>query len=367
MSPAQQLSGLIESVKQYPSLTRIGSLFHSTDITVAMSKRSATFSSITVENGLHQAVALSAMTLLVTAHRAIMKRVGLITTVWTMLVILSGIFMGQRPCRHGAEVCLARLAYAPWMMQFFSLFWALAFVHEIFSIRSRDGTAKPPPGKDEESRATRVIQPTISRLLCSEWLRIWRMKCSRGPLDWSGSVDWKFRWILYGTMTLVVGVTTYGAVRTNLYTVGMLNLVGLMLFILGAGGANKYAIAPHMYTADMLRVVLETRHKEGTVYILPSRQHGFDAVWSPKIDYEHREVDEGSILSAKPHEVNPRKQGQIKNLDLRLAAFNSAVEITAPEVNCLATWLYTPASAPGEMRSIACLRAPVFILLRQTL
>jgi hypothetical protein len=138
----------------------------------------------------------------------------------------------------------------------------------------------------------------------------------------------------------------------------MLNLVGLVLFILGAGGANKYTSAPHMYAADMLRVVLDTRHKEGTVYILPSREHGFDAVWSPKIDYEYRESDEGSPLSSNPHDVKPRKRGELKRLDRRLAAFSSVSELTTEEVNCLATWLYQPESAPAAMRKIDCVRAP---------
>jgi hypothetical protein len=69
-----------------------------------------------------------------------------------------------------------------------------------------------------------------------------------------------------------------------------------------------------MYTADMLRVVLETRHREGTVYILPYRDRGFDAVWSPKIAYEHTEVDEGSPLSAHPQEIRARKRGELKKI-----------------------------------------------------
>jgi hypothetical protein len=102
---------------QTPFLQRVGSLFK--EMLGPESKRGVTFSSVNVENGLHQAVALAAMTLLVTAHRAIMNTgftlqrrglstdaiisftVGLITLTWTTLVIMSGLFIGQRPCRAG--------------------------------------------------------------------------------------------------------------------------------------------------------------------------------------------------------------------------------------------------------------------------
>jgi len=41
----------------------------------------------------------------------------------------------------------------------------------------------------------------------------------------------------------------------------------------------------------MLRVALGTSHLEGTMYILPSRKAGFEAVWSPKIPAEHDGAD----------------------------------------------------------------------------
>jgi hypothetical protein len=349
------------------------------------SRRDVNFSSINVDNGLHQSVALAAMTLLVTAHRAIMNTgftlrrralptdalialtVGLISTVWVSLVIISGVFIGQQPCRNSVEGCLARLAYAPWMIQTLFVFWGIAFVLELLLLEVKDQDSQSAIGDDVESRKVQTERPALYRLLTSPRLQIWKMNCTRGPLDWSGSLDWKFRWVLYITMTVAVGITAYGAIRTELYTIGLLNFVGLVLFIVGAGGANKYATAPHMYAADMLRVVLETRHKEGTVYILPYKDRGFDAVWSPKIDYEHREVDEGSVLSAHPQEIRARKKGEFKKLDARLAAFNTATELTAKDVNDLATWLYTPESAPAKMRSIACLRAPGIHLIARNL
>lgn len=342
------------------------------------------FSQVSVENGLHQSAALSAMTLLITAHRAIMNTgftlrrrgfstdalvclmLGLITTSWTTLVVVSGIFIGEKPCTVSVETCLARMAYAPLMTQILFFFWVFAWLLEIVYIAAKDQEAKSAPSRDEEGIVPQAMRPAWYRLLASKRFRLWNMKSSRGPLDWSGSVDWKFRWALFGTMTALVGSTTYGAMQAQLYTVGLLSLVGLVLFIVGAGGANKYTSAPHMYVGDMLRVVLETRHKEGTVYILPYRNRGFDAVWSPKIEYEHREVDEGSNLSARPGELKARKKGQVKSLDLRLAAFNAVTELTEEEVNDLAIWLYTPDSAPLEMRRITCVRAPGLHLISRS-
>lgn len=63
-------------------------------------------------------------------------------------------------------------------------------------------------------------------------------------------------------MVAAVGFTALGAIRTELYTIGLLNFVGLVLFIVGAGGANKYATAPHMYAADMLCVVKPDTERE---------------------------------------------------------------------------------------------------------
>jgi hypothetical protein len=322
------------------------------------SRRDVSFSSISVDNSLHQSVALAAMTLLITAHRAIMNTgftlrrralptdalisltVGSIATLWTTLVIISGVFVGQQPCRSAVEGCLTRLAYAPWMLQTLFVFWGVAFLLELFHIRVKEQDGKTAIINDVESRKSQAVRPAWYRLLTSPHLQIWKMNCSRGPLDWSSSLDWKFRLALYITMAAAIGSTAFGAILSELYTIGLLSFVGLVLFVFGASGANKYATAPHKYTADMLRVVLDTRHKEGTVYILPFRDRGFDAVWSPKIDYEYREVDEGSVLSAYPQEIKQRKKGELKNLDARLAAFNTATELTAKDLNDLATWLY---------------------------
>jgi hypothetical protein len=61
------------------------------------------------------------------------------------------------------------------------------------------------------------------------------------------------------------------------------------------------------------------------------------------------------------------ERGASSKLDARLAAFNTATELTAKDVNDLTTWLYTPESAPAKMRSIACVRAPGIRLIARNL
>jgi len=79
-------------------------------------RRDVSFSSVTMENGLHQAAALASMSLLFTAHRSIMNIgftmrrrgmstdtyivliIGLVTITWTILVFISGFFLQDRPC-----------------------------------------------------------------------------------------------------------------------------------------------------------------------------------------------------------------------------------------------------------------------------
>jgi hypothetical protein len=112
-------------------------------------KRASSISQVQLENGLHQAVALAAMTLLITAHRAIMNTgftlrqkglstdamisltIGTIACIWTALVLISALLIKERPCYVSLEACVARFAYAPWMMQIFFVFWLFAWANEL--------------------------------------------------------------------------------------------------------------------------------------------------------------------------------------------------------------------------------------------
>lgn len=374
----------------------------------------AGFSQLTVEKGLHQAAALAAMTLLITAHRAVMNTgftlrargwstdfttaltIGLITSAWTLLVVVSGVFLGDRPCRQDLEQCVARLAYAPWIIQVLFVFWAVALLDQQWYLSWKEArrsleigapsdveARRGVPGKAKEETAEevavlsqssgksssspgtalRTMQP--EKRIGLKWarhlkpLKIWRMECSQGPLNWSGSVHWAFRTLLYASIGLVVASCSYGAARRELYTIALLNIVGVVLFIVGAGGSNRYTTAPHTYTRDTLRVILQTDHKEGTIYVLPTRERGFDAVWSPKIESEHAKID---AAVADWRAKGGFDQATLIDVYPFIAAFHSSTQLDKDDVISLADWLHDPAAHPA-MSTIRCNRAPGIHLL----
>jgi hypothetical protein len=176
------------------------------------------------------------------------------------------------------------------------------------------------------------------------------MSSLRGPKDWDASVSRRYRWPLY--ILVAAGVFTAGvaALKVGQWSLGLLNFVGLIVFLIGAGGANTYDRAPHKYSATMLRVVLPTRYQQSIVYILPSLGRGFDAVWSPKIAYEHQALEK----------ITEGWNGKDK-LDLGsiLPSFLASVQLSKKEVEALATWLYMlddTESDVRKMRRIRCQR-----------
>src|SRR6266480_6151920 len=108
------------------------------------------------------------------------------------------------------------------------------------------------------------------------------------------------------------------------------------------------------YTRDTLRVVLHTRHKEGTTYILPSRNRGFDAVWGPKIENENEALDEAV---QKFQDDGGFVNGKLTSMDKVMAAFNAATDLTIDDINDFAAWLYEP-EQNAYMCRISCNRAP---------
>ncbi|KEF52691.1 uncharacterized protein A1O9_11108 [Exophiala aquamarina CBS 119918] len=380
-----------------------------------LESRAQSFSQISLEHGLHQASALAAMTLLITAHRAVMNSgftlrrkgfstdtrvsvaIGSITSIWTLLVLISAIVVGEQPCRKGFEQCAARLSYVPWIMQVLFFFWIIGFMNEIcylcWKAKTRAGnvdtttapavTASMQPKRstpstttseetgdqiDLEARTPRFSAERRMVLYISIWkhLRIWKLECSQGPRNWSGSISRGFRWSLNCIISSIVVVVSYAAIRQKLYTVSLLNLVGVALFIVGAAGANKYATAPHIYTADTLRIMLHTRHREGTCFILPCDTTGFDAVWGPKIEYENRLLDEAMDQAEVEQAGRDTGTRYLINMDKVLAAFNSSTDLDIEDVVHIAGWLYEPERHP-KMQKIVCKRMAEYHLINKSI
>ncbi|KAG7405845.1 hypothetical protein Forpe1208_v014463 [Fusarium oxysporum f. sp. rapae] len=329
-----------------------------------------------MERGLHQAVALACMTLLFTAHRAIMnsgftlKRrgvstdtlvvsiIGLLTCAWTGMVVLSGLQLDDRPCRQGFAQCAARLSYSPFIMLILFFFWIISYVDQVLLIRSKWAPPLSAQGSRSSSNHSEDHIDLESRKTLHshfEWLHegtfwlwikvppvhlgIWRMSSAQGPLNWRGSIFWPYRLGLYATMFCVVGVISFGAVSQKLYTIALLNVVGVILFAVDAAGSNTYMDAPHIYTRDSLRIMLHTRHLEGHCYVLPCRYRGFDAVWGPKIKSENKALDE---VMQKWLDDGGYHSGKLPRMDKVMADFHSRTIMSDDDIFDLASWLYLP-------------------------
>ncbi|KAF2247449.1 hypothetical protein BU26DRAFT_552188 [Trematosphaeria pertusa] len=333
------------------------------------------------EGGLHQAAALAAATLFITAHRAVMNSgftlrrkglstdaiivftIGTLTTCWTGAVILSGVFFDDRPCRQDWEQCVARMVFAPWILQVLFLFWLFAYVDEIRVLRqSRKPNTKLDAKPSDSNGDVNDVESGTTHHPAFQWAHIhinwkgpwniWHMECSQGYLNWRGSIRTSYLILLYAVILMVVFPVSVFALKQELYTLGLLNIIGVVLFIVDAAGSNSYVQAPHKYTRDTLRVVLHTRHREGTTYVLPCLDRGFDAVWGPKIENENQALDEA--IEAFQAEGS-YGGGKTIRMEKVMANFNTASNLTKDDIGALARWLYTP-SPINPMCKIACKR-----------
>ena len=103
---------------------------------------------------------------------------------------------------------------------------------------------------------------------------------------------------------------------------------------------NRYVASSHRHGGDTLRIALPTSHIEGTVYVLPSRGYGFEAVWSPKIQAEHVQTDAEIMgLFAQMRSQSYSLSEPLKRLRSTMSAFNEGAELTKLHIFDLAQWL----------------------------
>jgi hypothetical protein len=140
---------------------------------------------------------------------------------------------------------------------------------------------------------------------------------------------------------------------------GILNLLGILLFLLDGTVRNPDVYASHRYADDRLRIALPTSHHEGTLYILPSSGLGIDAVWSPKVTNEHIEAD-GEMMNLFQHMRSERWSlaDPLERLRATLAQYQQQVIISSAQIQRLALWIYLDKSTGGlSSRRIECQRA----------
>ena len=177
-------------------------------------------------------------------------------------------------------------------------------------------------------------------LYYSSTSEIWKMECSNGPFGWRASLNpYCISALSLGLLATQVPCSVTLILEGNLIQ-GTLSIAGLTLFLLSAFPYNGYVSAPHRYRGDMLRIALPTSHIEGTVYVLPSRKCGFEAVWSPKVWSEHRQTDsEMMALFSSMRTGSYSLSEPLRRLRSTMSAFNEKVILSDQEVNDLAEWV----------------------------
>ena len=268
--------------------------------------------------------------------------IGMTSTLWTLAVIKtafhtdgplrdSGTSSGSRVLLNG----LIMLSYAPLTTQFLFGVWTLCMVDTL--------AGRKTPG----------------------FPRLWRGSRVPDPYNWETGLPRPLYWFLMISLGVSVSVPSLLSIRYGPSAVpGVLNLAGLSLFVLASAPRNPYAAAPHRYADDALRIALPTTHSEGTMYVLPGPDRGFDAVWSPKLQAEHAEAD-AQIMALfsrmragrwSPHEP-------LERLRTTMARYQDRARITTAQAERLAAWIYLDDESggggpPSALRRIECLRAP---------
>jgi len=203
------------------------------------------------------------------------------------------------------------------------------------------------------------IDGLASESRASRSFRFWNLSSVNGAFDWEAGLSTSFYLALWTCILLIVAFPALYAVLRGSTTTGILNIISCAIFFLGGGAHNRYVHARHRYAEDMLRVSLPTSHHEGTVYVLPSSNRGFDAVWTPKVANEHLEADnEAMTLFRNMRSGRWSPKEPLERLRTILARYHQRLRIEPDDVAALARWLYRDLSANPVMSRIQCQRAP---------
>ncbi len=247
-------------------------------------------------------------------------------TVWTAVVLITGAATTDSSIRG----FLSRAAHAPLLIQGLSIVWLILWIDTKWAEKYRHGDAF-----------------------------LWKLSVTSGPCNWSKSVNPILFWAFAAITAISVLCSSISVILEGRTLQGVLNIIGISVFFLSGTGMNPYTGTVHQYSADMLRIVLPTSHHEGTVYILPSKGHGFDASWCPKIQNEHIEADTQAMsLFASIRAGKWSLKTPLERVRHVVASYQERVDMSASELESLARWLYLDDSEQNpNMRPIRCLRA----------
>lgn len=242
--------------------------------------------------------------------------VVLMVNLWTVLILTPSMLSIRL---HGYTFSSIRAALAtvpptPWIAELFSWFWLGEYVSSYWYVGDR-------------SSSDRLAG-------------LWKMDCSNGPFSWrESSRPWARNILFLATATILMPLGLVAIYQGDVLH-GVLSIAAFALFVVPAFPHNKYTESPHRYDGSMLRIALPTSHLEGTVYILPSRDCGFEAVWSPKVKAEHLQTDsEIMSLFSSMRTGSYSLSEPLRRLRATLSAYNEVAILSDQQVIDLAEWL----------------------------
>ena len=263
--------------------------------------------------------------------------IGITSTIWTLAVVshvhllyMTGQVQGQWWHFSTFLLILAELARAPLLVQVLFGFWIVSWLDGLRAEKIK--LAKP---------------------------RFWSLVDLRGPFDWASGVHRGFYWALSISICMLVALPASASIAVGEQITGIFGLAGLLLFLLDGTANNPYVHTSHRYADDRLRIALPTSHHEGTVYVLPSRGVGIDAVWSPKVKNEHLAAD-NEIMVLFQHMRSGRwaVSEPLERLRKTLVLYQERVLLSTPQIERLAAWIYCDRTDGDEnLRKIECQRA----------
>jgi hypothetical protein len=252
--------------------------------------------------------------------------IAITTTLWTIFVLYLGADSSEG--RETGISFLASIAAAPWLLQILSIFWLIAWFDGLHSARS-----------------------------IYAHFHLWNLSSIAGPFEWSSSLNPGFYYCICCTLIAVILPLSLAAIACGFTSRGVLNIIGLVVFLATGTGPNPYVKARHRYAGDMLRIALPTSHHEGTTYILPSKNYGFDAVWTPKVQNEHIEADDQAMelfRSIRSGEWSLKEP--LERIRSIVSAYQEKSVLGQKQILDIARWLYLDSDCTTSMRSIRCER-----------
>lgn len=242
--------------------------------------------------------------------------VVLLVNLWTLLVLTPSVRLICQTHYSFSSICaaLATVPPTPWIAALFSWFWLGEFISSYWYVRDRRSS--------------------------DQLAGLWKMDCSNGPFGWRESSRPWARNIMFLAIAIIMIPLGLAAIYQGDVLHGVLSIAAFTLFVVPAFPHNKYNESPHRHDGNMLRIALPTSHLEGTVYILPSRECGFEAMWSPKVKAEHLQTDaEIMSLFSSMRTGSYSLSEPLRRLRVALSAYNEGAILSNQQVTDLAEWL----------------------------